>query len=204
MVRSPLAFAALVLAGLLLAGCGCPPLIENYATPRDTLATWQAHLCHDDPEGEYACLAASFQAAMGGFPNYYAARTALLEQRPMAGWLLRHADLRDYEAETSFSADGRGAAVRLEARGETVWLRFEREAWVTIGFADGTSMTRRQNHPIDELLGSQAGRQFLFIDKPALSREQLEAVRDVHMDSRWKIADLAGLAEDAGRSGAVP
>src|SRR5262245_58989347 len=157
MVRSSLAFrAALVLAGLLLAGCRCPPLIEDYDTPHDTLATWQAHLCHDDPEGEYACLAASFQAAMGGFPNYYAARTALLEQRPVASWLLRHADLRDYEAETSYSADGRGAAVRLEARGETVWLRFEREAWVTIGFADGTSVTRRQIHPMDELLGSQA------------------------------------------------
>ena len=204
MLRLPLPLAGLLAAcGALAPGCACPPLLESYATPSETLATWQAHLCRDDPGGEYACLAASFQRAMAGFENYHAARAALLRERPVAAWMLEHADLRDHQSATSYSADGRSASVRLEARGETVFIRFEREAWVTLGHADGTSTTMRQTLPMDELLGSQAGRQWLLIEKPALSRDQLAAVRLVHVDSRWQIADLAGLA-DAARSRGVP
>ena len=105
---------------------------------------------------------------------------------------------------TSFTADGRGAALQLQARGETLLIRFEREAWVTLVFADGSTLTARQSQPMDELLQSQAGRQWLWFEKPALTREQLAAVRSVRLESRWEIADLAGLADAAAAAPGTP
>src|SRR5262249_27872228 len=119
MLRRPLALLASLL-GLLLASCGCPPLIESYSSPQATLATWQPHLCRDDPQGEYGCFAASFKRSMGGFENYNAARSALLDRRPVAAWLLKRADLADYVTDSTCSADGRQAALTLQARGETI------------------------------------------------------------------------------------
>ncbi len=196
MLRLPIALLVLPMLG-----CACPDLVEAPATPLETLGNWQAHLCRDDPQGEYGCLAASFQRAMGGFENYHAARRALLEQHPLTAWLLQRADLAQAVTETSYAPDGNAAWLLLEARGEPVLVRFEREAWVTLAFADGSRVVARQPRPMTELLPPQdsrpAARQAVLVEKPALTAEQWATVRSIHVDSRWQIADLAGLAAGA-------
>jgi hypothetical protein len=176
------------------AACSCPPLVDDYNSPEKTLATWQSRLCRDDLVGEYACFAASFKDRIGGFPNYHAARAALLEQEPAAAWVFRRADLAEHVSRTEFSGDGLAARVELEAHGERIAVAFELETWLTLRWADGTEQSRRQELPLARLLGSQAGRQWLTIQRPELPPERVGDVRALGVETRWKIADISGLA----------
>jgi hypothetical protein len=183
--------ALLALAG---AGCSCPPLVESYATPESTLATWQARLCRDDPVGEYRCLAASLQRRMGLYQNYHAARARLLDENPATAWLFERADLEEHVELTTYTPDGLAARVELSSRGEHVAVTFELEAWLTVTWADGAQQSLRQELPLAALLGSQGGRQWLAIQRPELPPERLAEVRALAVESRWKIADISGLA----------
>jgi hypothetical protein len=185
---------ALLLA-LALPACACPSLVERWDTPEATLAQWQARLCRDDVQGEYGCFAASYQRAFRGFENYFAARAALLEQRPAAAFVLRHADLRGASAPTEYALDGSHARIVLDARGESLAIDFECEAWVTVTYADGSSRTVRQLVPPSALLLAQDGQQWLSFGRAVLDEARLREVRSVHVDPRWLISDLAGLAE---------
>ncbi len=185
---------ALLLA-MVLAACSCPPLVERWDTPEETLAQWQARLCRDDVQGEYGCFAASYQRSFRGFENYFAARAELLEQRPTAAFLLRHADLSGAASPTEYATDGNHARIVLDARGESIVIEFECEAWVSVTYADGTSRTVRQNGAPAALVGALDGRQWLSFDRPVLDATRLAEVREVHVDPRWLIADLAGLAD---------
>jgi hypothetical protein len=182
---------------LLGSACACPPLDERYDSPMATLQTWQAHLCRDDAPGEYGCLAASFKRAMGGFENYHAGRAALLADQPLTAWLFMRADLEDQLVEQDFGADGRTAVLRLAARGETVSVIFEEEAWVTVTYADGSRESVRQPSDLSGLLGRQGDRQWAEYRLPSLTAERLGQVRSLFFESRWLIADLAGLADPA-------
>ena len=125
------------LLAALCGACACPPLIEKYDTPQATLDLWQAHLCRDDVEGEYACLSLDFQRA-NGFQAYYAGREALLAREPTAAWLFKHADLHDHVVATNFTPDGRYASIVLSAgRDDSLSVLFEREAWVSVTWDDG-------------------------------------------------------------------
>jgi len=181
------ALRALAAALLVAAGCSCPPLVESYTSPEDTLLAWQAHLCRDDAPGEYGCLSAGFQREMGGFPTYHAARTALLQAEPTTAWLFARADLLEHvTASARDDAQGR-ARLSLGSGDERVDVDFERESW-------------NQGQPLAALLGSQLGRQWLTILKPPLAPEQLAEVRGLHLEGRWKIAALSGLAPREGPS----
>ena len=91
---------------LCLAVACCPPLRVSYATPEETLATWQAQLCRDHPEGEYRCLSRSLQQMMGGFETYFAARQRLLDDDPVVGFLVQRVDLPGRAVESTGSPDG--------------------------------------------------------------------------------------------------
>jgi hypothetical protein len=193
---------ALAVALLLPAACSCPPLVESYASPEDTLLTWQARLCRDDAPGEYGCLSAGFQREMGGFPTYHAARTALLSAEPTTAWLFARADLLDQvTASSEDEALGR-ARLSLGEGDERVDVDFERETWLTLDWDDGRHESFNQDQPLSALLGSQLGRQWLTILKPALTPEQIARVRGLKLEGRWKIAALSGLGP--GPAGAVP
>jgi len=194
------ALRALAAALLVAAGCSCPPLVESYASPEDTLLAWQAHLCRDDAPGEYGCLSAGFQREMGGFPTYHAARTALLQAEPTTAWLFARADLLAHvTASARDDAQGR-ARLSLGSGDERVDVDFERESWLTIDWSDGRHESFNQGQPLAALLGSQLGRQWLTILKPPLAPEQLAEVRGLSLEGRWKIAALSGLAPREGPS----
>jgi hypothetical protein len=188
---------------LASAACSCPPLVESYATPERTLASWQARLCRADLAGEYACLAASFQRRMGGFSTYHAARTALLDEQAAAAWLFERADLSDHVTLTQYTPDGLAAFLELEALGERVAVSFELETWLTLTWADGPPETLRQDAPLAKLLGSQLGRQWLTILRPELPPERLADVRALSIETRWKISDISGLVASPA-SGTMP
>ena len=198
--------AALLAALLLPAACACPPLVEGYASPEDTLRAWQAHLCRDDAQGEYGCLSAGFQRAMGGFPTYHAARAALLEEQPATAWLFARADLLEHV--TASERDERQGLARLTLGrdDERVEVSFERETWLVLTWDDGRRESFNQGRQLAELLGAQAGRQWLTLMRPALEPGQLEHVRALAVEPRWKIAALAGLGPgpDAGAEALAP
>ena len=186
--------AALAVALLLPAACACPPLVEGYASPEDTLLAWQAHLCRDDAPGEYGCLSAGFQRTMGGYPTYHAARAALLESEPAAAWLLARSDLLEHVTATERDERQGTARLTLGADGEAALVVvFERETWLVITWDDGRRESVNQGAPLAELLGSQLGRQWLTILKPTLQPEQIEHVRTLTVEPRWKIAEIGGL-----------
>ena len=178
---------------LLAAGCACPSPPTRYDTPVDTLRTWQARLCADDPQGEYACLAASMKRRLQqGFENYYAAREALLRDHPAAAWLFSRSDLDARIVATSFSADGLHASVTLDARDELLDVVFEREAWVRLVRDDGSQQLARQERAMGQLVTARNGSQWLLVEKPPLTDP--DRLREIHVESRWLISDLAGLA----------
>lgn len=187
----------LLLLLLAAAGCRCPAPRESFETPLDTLATWQARLCRDDPQGEYACLARSFQLGLGGFETYYAARTALLEREPAAAWLFSRADLAEHVAATEFDPQGWHAALLLDAGDARLQVAFEREAFVTVTWDDGTRQTVRQRTAPAQLFvrDERSARQWLALERPDIPEPQ--HVREVRLELRWLIADLAGLARPA-------
>ncbi|HTE05639.1 MAG TPA: hypothetical protein VK824_05535 [Planctomycetota bacterium] len=184
---------ALLLA-MALPACTCPELRERWDSPEETLAQWQARLCRDDVKGEYGCFATSYQKAFHGFENYFAARGALLAQRPAAAWVLQHADLSEHSSPTEYAEDGSHARIVLDAHGESLQIVFECEAWVTVTYADGSTASVRQLHPPAALLGAGQGRQWLAFDRPPVPDEsRLPDVRALRVECRWLIADLAGL-----------
>jgi hypothetical protein len=184
----------LALACALLAGaCRCPDLVERWDTPQDALATWQARLCRDDAEGEYACLSRSFQAGIGGYQSYYEASRALLEREPVAAWLFRRSDLAEHVTSASFDPDGRHAALVLEAGDAQFTVGFEREAFVTVTWDDGRTQTARQRAAPADLLAfdERARKQWLAIEKPEIGAPG--QVRELRFSARWMISDLAGM-----------
>ncbi|MHC4846747.1 MAG: hypothetical protein ACYTCU_11390 [Planctomycetota bacterium] len=189
--------------GLLLsASCACPPLVESYETPRDALALWQARLCRDDVQGEYECLAASFQRAMQGYATYHVARTALLEEDPVAAWVFERADLDDAIIETGYGPDADTAWIVLGRGNGRLTVMFEREPYVTVRWADGSSQTRRQKLPLDRLFDWRKDTPWLGLERPPIPKDRLHELRAVLMEPRWKISDLAGLA--TGSTGNSP
>lgn len=191
----------LLLALLLPTACLCPRPVECWDTPQATLELWQARLCHDAVEGEYACFARSAQQAMGGFENYYTARAKVLDERPAAAWLFRHADLEDHIVSASFDPDGRHAALVLESGDERIQVSFERETWITASWDDGRVESARHPAPPGTLVVQDGGRQWLLLERPG----QLDApgLREVRVSARWLIADLAGIATSGRATGEV-
>ena len=185
----------LVLLLLLPAACACPTPIERWDTPQATLALWQARLCHDDPEGEYACLSRGFQKSFGGYQSYFAARTALLQQNATAAWLFGHADLLDHVADISFDPDGQHAAIVLASGDNSLVVGFEREAWVSATWDDGHVETNRQRAPLDSLVVTSPKGQWLRVDRPELTDPH--HLSELRFTGRWLISDLAGLATPA-------
>lgn len=182
---------------LLVSACRCPPDRAAFATPLETLSTWQARLCRDDPQAEYACLARSFQLAMGGFETYWAARTALLERDPAAAWLFSRAELSGHVVAVSEEPGGWRAALLLAAGDAQVQVLFEREAFVSVTWDDGRSQTLRQRIPPAQLFvrDDRSGRQWLALERPDITEPR--HVREVRVELRWLIADIAGLAQPA-------
>jgi hypothetical protein len=196
--------ASLCLALMLAAACACPPLVAGYASPEDTLRAWQAQLCRDDAQGEYGCLAASFQREMGGFASYHAARAALLEQQPAMAWLFARSDLLEHVSESWRDEETGRALLQLQSGDDRIDVGFERETWLTIEWADGRRQSFNQERPLSELLGTQLGRQWLTILKPPLLEDQLSQVRALSVEPRWKIAALAGLQPQSAAPASPP
>ena len=178
---------------LLPAACTCPTPVERWDTPQATLDLWQARLCRDQSEGEYACLSRDFQKSFGGWENYFAARRALLERDPVAAWLLSHADLSEHVAGASFDPDGQHAALVLRSGDTSITVSFDREAWVTASWDDGHSVTARQRVPLDALvvLDDASAGQWLSLERPPLS--DAARLTEVRVANRWLIAGLTGL-----------
>jgi hypothetical protein len=191
--RGPRALVLALLGALLAGGCRCPDLVERWDTPQDALATWQARLCRDDAEGEYACLARSLQEGIGGYQSYYEESRKLLEREPVAAWLFRRADLAEHVISASFHPDGRHAALVLDAGEAQYTVGFEREAFVTVTWDDGRTQTARQRAaPADLLVVHERPRkQWLAIEKPEIADPG--QVRELRFSARWMISDLAGM-----------
>lgn len=189
--------------GLLFSvACACPQLVESYDTPRDTLALWQAQLCRDDEQGEYACLAASFQRTMHGFATYHNARAALLRDDPFAAWVLQRADLQDAIVESGFGPDANSAWIVLGDGDRRMTVLFEREPYVTVRWSDGSSQTRRQALPIEALFEWHDDRTWFGFPRPPVPDNRLRELRAIILEPRWKISDLGGLA--TGTTGNSP
>lgn len=182
----------------LLGACSCPPLAPSYATPLATLQTFQAQHCRGDQEGEYACFSEGFKRGIGGFENYYAAREILLEKAPLgASMLFKHIDLSKYVTEQRLAPDGHSAELVL-ARGEdAVSIYFDRETLAMLEFEDGSRTGGIQDKPMDELVGSQAGRNWVLFDAPLLTSERLRGLTNIAVASRWHISGLTGFVPGA-------
>jgi hypothetical protein len=187
----------LLLPLLFAAGCFCPPKVERYGTPAETLATWQAQLCHDDLPGEYRCLSAGLQARMGGFETYYAARRKLLEEDPLAGWFLRHSDLAARASATDQSDDGLAALMSFEERGRPFRIGFVLETRAFFELTDGRRLSALQAGPIPAILRQQGTRQWLtLVTPPGLEPEDHLLIRTLRVEPQWKIDAIDGLTPD--------
>lgn len=178
---------------LCLAVACCPPLKTSYATPEDTLETWQAQLCHDKPEGEYRCLSRSLQQLMGGFETYFAARQRLLDDDPVIGYLIQRVDLPGRVVESTGSPDGRWHRLVFEESGQRFSIEFVVESLVTFQMKDGTELFGLLPREIDYYLDSERNQQWVMIPKPFLTTEQQAAVRTLSLEQQWKIASIDGL-----------
>jgi len=182
-----------LLALALLGACGCPPLQESYATPLATLQTFQAQLCREDTEGEYACFSESFKHGIGGFENYYTARELILDKAPLgASFLIKHVDLANYVSDQSVAPDGLSAELVLSRGEDDVSIYFERETLAVLRFEDGTITGGVQDDPMSDLVGSQAGRNWILFDAPLLTAERLAGLTSLRVASRWHISGLTG------------
>lgn len=198
------------LATLLLAavagGCACPPLVERYDTPQATLDLWQAYLCRDDAEGEYACLSLDFQRSMGAFDGYYHGREDLLQREPTTAWLFKHANLDSHVVATNFTPDGQKASIVLSAGGEdSVLVAFEREAWVTVSWDDGRHEVARQAAPLPSLIQRDQAKRHTWMSLPRPELTDEPHIVDIRYSARWLISDIAGLASSKdAHNGAAP
>lgn len=198
--------ATLLLATLalsLVSGCACPPQSESYETPLATLQSWQSQLCHDDVQGEWRCLSAELQRAMGGFQTYVAARRKLIEDDGAATWLLGRADLADYVVSDLTDPDTRSAALALDARGQLFEVAFVQETSARINLDDGRFLFAILDGPLSELVGLQVidgrvTRQWIDLAQPRIDPTDLEHIRSVQLEHRWKINTIAGLQPQAG------
>lgn len=195
----PLVDRALRVTLLLLAGCGCPPLREAYDSPAATLATWQAHLCHDDQVGEYRCLSSRLQQQMGGFETYFAARRQLLEEQPLLAWALARADLAERAIGQAFSPDGLTAELFFQLDDGRLVIGFRRETRAFYTLDDGSQVTALQAAPVSELLRQQGARQWLNLEPPRrFTPEDAQAVLSLQVGPQWKIDAIEGLVGPPG------
>jgi hypothetical protein len=181
-----------VLAAWLAAAC-CPALRSSYTTPAETLSTWQAHLCHDDPEGEYYCLARDLQAAMGGFETYFAARQKLLDDDPVAAFLLQRVDLPARAVESRDAPDGLSHRMVFEESGQRFAIDFTVETLVSFHLVDGTIVAAVLERELPYYLGRDRRQQWLTLPRPLLDEDQAAAVRELHLEQHWKISSIDGL-----------
>ncbi len=198
----------LLLATLALSsvsGCACPPRSSSYDTPLATLESWQSHLCHDDAQGEWRCLSAELQRAMGGFQTYVAARRQMIENDGAATWLLSRADLADYVVSGSTDPATRRAALALDARGQLFEVDFVQETSARIDLDDGRFLFAILDGPLSELVQLQVvngrvSRQWIDLLQPIIDPRDLENIRSVQLEHRWKINTIAGLRPQAGNT----
>lgn len=196
-------WAPLTAAIWLLGACACPPLTSSYANPEATLASWQSHLCHDDTEGEYRCLSAGLQASIGGFQTYLAARRALTENEPALTWLLSRANLGEHVVAHDLNQAERRASLTLEARGDRFELAFVQETAARIDLDDGRFLFAILERPLGELIGQQivggrVARQWFDFARPRIDEDDLEQIRSIRLEHRWKIDSITGLLPPAG------
>jgi hypothetical protein len=185
-----LALSALLFS--LVAAC-CPPLQTSYSTPEETLRTWQSQLCHDQPEGEYRCLSRSLQQAMGGFETYFPARQQLLNDNPIVGLLVQHADLPGRVVESAGNSEGDWYRLVFEESDQRFAIEFITETLVTFHLRDGNDILGLLEKPLEGYLGRDETRQWLMIPKPRLTPEQQAAVRSLTFEEQWKISSIDGL-----------
>jgi hypothetical protein len=165
----------------------------SYATPEETLSTWQAQLCRDQPEGEYRCLSRSLQQMMGGFETYFAARQRLLNDDPIVGFLIQRVDLPGRAVESAGSPDGIRHVMVFEESGQRFSIEFTVESLVTFRLADGTELPGRLDREIDYWLDNERNQQWVIIPKPYLTPEQQADVRSLTLEQQWKISSIQGL-----------
>lgn len=198
--------ATLLLATLalsLVSGCACPPRSNSYETPLATLQSWQSQLCHDDAQAEWRCLSSELQRAMGGFQTYVAARRQLIEEDGAATWLLGRADLAEYVVSDSTDPATRRAALSLDARGQLFEVAFVQETSARIDMDDGRFLFAILDGQLSELVQLQVvngrvKRQWIDLLQPLIDPADLEHIRSVQLEHRWKINTIAGLQPQAG------
>jgi hypothetical protein len=176
-----------------LAACGCPRLDESYASPTDTLLTWQAQLCRDKPVAEYRCMARVFRERIQGFAAYHAWRQQLLAEEPVMSALIKRGNLAGAVADEQLSEDGNHAVLILEVLNTTVTISFERETWATLVDADGEEVVANQRRSLEELIVLRGTEQWLTLERPTLDVAELATLQSVHFDSRWLIAGFGDL-----------
>ncbi len=186
---------AVLLVGLV-AAC-CPPLKTSYATPAETLGTWQAHLCHDDVEGEYRCLSRGLQGTIGGFETYFAARRKLLDDEPFVAFLVQRVDLPGRAIEDARSPDGLRHRMVFEESGQRFAVEFVVETLVTFRLDDGTEVPGRLDRELAYYLGRDRRQQWLTIPRPLLDEGQERSVRALHVEEHWRIDAIEGLTPQA-------
>lgn len=189
-------------AGLtLLAGCGCPPLVTDYSSPTGTLATWQAHLCHDDVDGEYRCFSTDFKRGTGHFETYYAARNELLDSEPLLAAALSRLELTEHIVEEQLDeATGRALQV-LDLGGRRTTIGFVRETALLLEFDEGPPFVAHSRLPLSSLLlrPVPGNRQWIELSQfTPLPTQRLADARAVLLERRWKIDAIEGLVPDPG------
>lgn len=181
-----------ILIAQLAASC-CPPLRESYASPEDTLLSWQSHLCHDDAQGEYRALSGGLQRQMFGFETYIAARRKMLDEEPLIAFLLKRVDLPGRVVERSVSEDGAAVDLVFEESGQRFSIRFVVETQVIATTESGEQVPGRLDGPLPFYFGQDRRRQWVNLPAPRLNDEEREGLRSLLLEQRWKIDNIQGL-----------
>ncbi len=183
----------LLLLGLFATGCCCPDLVTSQTSPSETLLAWQSSLCHDDVDGEYACLSLDYKRQIGGLPSYHVARQQLLSEEPAFAYLLQRVDLLDRVVDERRDESDTHAWIVLEAGGEQLEIGFLRETTVRLGFVGQHSDTRQNTAPVEALVVTD-GRQFgTRLSAPRLPEDELPNLRSLELTSVWRISSVTGL-----------
>lgn len=160
---------------------------RSFASPADTLLTYQAALARDRTENEYACLSTHFQERSNGLTGYKLARDQVLSRNGWLQFFLSRNDLSDNIVHEDYSEDGREAALTVEIYGRSVEFRFLKEVLARLRFAGQPDKEAYVPYPASEAYAATGAHRVSLRTVEDLEPVDAQALRATEIEERWKI-----------------
>ncbi|MEW6742414.1 MAG: hypothetical protein AB1486_06615 [Planctomycetota bacterium] len=194
--------AALLMATLVIlsggwSGCGCVPKHESFASPRDTLLTFQSAFQRDDPETEFRCLSPDLRRRIT-YPGYSTFRDRVIAENRTVAFVLDWNDLSDNIVSQHVAPDENHAVLTVQVYGRTVRFQFARELYVVLQLSPfelgGLTETRESSFsgasPDEAFQILEGGILQATLERFELTPDEQHRLRGWRLEERWKFSEL--------------